>query len=112
MSEVFSVLIQYLDNPDSEPTVLHKSYQTLLKWISVSPDPSSSMRDQLGHDVLAVVRKRVCDVRWEVRDSTVEFLGQLMAVSLPKESAQCASEDSLGCSITPHLVEALQDPES
>ncbi|KAJ3614021.1 hypothetical protein NHX12_017598 [Muraenolepis orangiensis] len=112
MREVFSVLIQYLDNPDSEPTVLHKSYQTLLKWISVCPDPSSSMRDQPGQDLLTVVRKRVCDVRWEVRDSTVEFLGELAALSLSKKSAQCASEDSLGCSITPHLVEALQDSES
>ncbi|CAL8331944.1 unnamed protein product [Merluccius merluccius] len=112
MSEVFSVLIQYLDNPDSEPTVLHKSYQTLLKWISVCPDPSSTMRAQQGQDLLTVVRKRVCDVRWEVRDSTVEFLGELAALSHSKESALCAYEDSLGCSITPHLAEALQDPES
>ncbi|CAL8330890.1 unnamed protein product [Lota lota] len=112
MSEVFSVLIEYLDNPDSEPTVLHKSYQTLLKWISVKPDPSSSIRDTLGHDLLTVVRKRVCDVRWEVRDSTVEFMGELAALSLSKESAQCASENALVCSFTPHLVEALQDPES
>ena len=58
------------------------------------------------------MRKRVCDVRWEVRDSTVEFLGDLAALSPSNDSAQCASENPLVCSFTPHLVEALQDPES
>ena len=63
-------------------------------------------------DLLTVVRKRVCDVHWEVRDSTMEFLGDLAALSPSNDPAQCASENPLTSSFTPHLVEALQDPES
>ncbi|KAM4603328.1 integrator complex assembly factor BRAT1 [Polymixia lowei] len=113
ISEVFTVLIQYLHNPDSDPTVLHKSYQALVKWMSICTD-LSSVGDELRQDLLTVVRKRVCDVRWEVRDSTVEFLGQLAGVCICPESAQetCMSEALLECSTTPLLVEALCDPES
>lgn len=60
-------------------------------------------------DLVAVVKKRVCDMRWEVRDSTVEFLGHLVGVPvLLKEP------DALlgGCYATPLLREALQDMES
>ncbi|XP_078147128.1 integrator complex assembly factor BRAT1 isoform X2 [Centroberyx gerrardi] len=113
MSEVFTVLIQYLHNPDSDPTVLQKCYQALVKWMGVCTD-LSSMRDQLRQDLLEVVKKRVCDMRWEVRDSTVEFLGQLAGVSIFPKSAQELNvcEALLGCSTTPLLTEALSDPES
>lgn len=54
-------------------------------------------------DLLKVVKKHVCDMRWEVRDSTVEFMGELVYLS-----------DTLldDCSTTPLLREALQDQES
>ncbi|XP_071361622.1 BRCA1-associated ATM activator 1 [Trachinotus anak] len=110
--EVFTVLIEYLNNPDSDPTVLHKSYQALLKWMSVSKD-LSSMTDKLRQDLGEVVKKRVCDMRWEVRDSTVEFLGKLAGVLKPAGGVCDASEALLGgCRSTPLLREALQDPES
>ncbi|KAM3864646.1 integrator complex assembly factor BRAT1 [Diretmus argenteus] len=113
MSEVFTVLIQYLHNPDSDPTVLQKSYQALVKWMGVCTD-LSSMGDQVREDLLGVVKKRVCDMRWEVRDSTVEFLGRLAGLRVCPESAQevSVSEALLGCSTTPLLVEALCDQES
>ena len=44
----------------------------------------------------------MCDVHWEVRDSTLEFLSQLADVC----------EGSLGRSTTPLLTQALADPES
>uniref|UniRef100_A0A8C5DE80 BRCA1-associated ATM activator 1 n=1 Tax=Gouania willdenowi TaxID=441366 RepID=A0A8C5DE80_GOUWI len=96
--------------------VFHKSYQVLVRWISVCRDPSS-IPDQLKQDLLGVVRKRVCDVRWEVRDSTVEFLGRLAAVKVHHTTdteAQSACEVLPGgsSSITPVLEEALLDPES
>ncbi|XP_029288235.1 integrator complex assembly factor BRAT1 isoform X3 [Cottoperca gobio] len=114
ISEVFTVLIQYLDNPDSDPTVLHKSYQALLKWTSVCTD-FSLVTDHLRHDLIEVVKKRVCDMRWEVRDSTVEFLGHLTGVRVSLKSVEvCDSSDVLlgVCSTTPLLKEALQDSES
>ncbi|XP_056136413.1 BRCA1-associated ATM activator 1 [Lampris incognitus] len=111
--EVFTVLIEYLHNPDSDPTVLQKSYQALVKWISVCTN-IFSLGNLLKQDLHTVVRKRVCDVRWEVRDSTVEFLGQLAVVFISSESAAevCASEALLDSNTAPLLVEALSDPES
>ncbi|XP_074553824.1 integrator complex assembly factor BRAT1 isoform X2 [Halichoeres trimaculatus] len=115
-SEVFAVLIQYLKNPDSDPTVLHKSYQALVKWISVCADLFFSITtDQIRQDLSNVVKKRVCDMRWEVRDSTVEFLGHMADIHVLKSAAEVcsASEALLGeCCTTSLLREALQDTES
>nr|XP_046227796.1 BRCA1-associated ATM activator 1 isoform X2 [Scatophagus argus] len=115
ISDVFDVLIQYLDNPDSDPTVLHKSYQALVKWTSVCTD-FSFITEQLRRDLSGVVKKRVCDMRWEVRDSTVEFLGHLADTHVLWRSVKeaCdALEALLGdCCTTPLLREALQDTES
>ncbi|KAM8878728.1 integrator complex assembly factor BRAT1 isoform 2-T2 [Spinachia spinachia] len=112
-SEVFTVLMQYLDNPDSDATVLHKSYQALVRWTSVSTD-LSFVTDQLRLDLAALVRKRACDMRWEVRDSTVEFLGNLAGLRVSAETAEeAASAALLGARCaTPLLKEALQDTES
>ena len=64
-------------------------------------------------DLIRVVEKRVCDMRWEVRDSTLEFLGKLAGVLTSAEGACESSETLLGdCLSTPLLREALQDPES
>ncbi|GAA6229619.1 BRCA1-associated ATM activator 1 [Lates japonicus] len=112
LTEVFTVLIQYLNNPDLDPTVLHKSYQALVKWMSVCKD-LSLITHQLRQDLSEVVKKRVCDMRWEVRDSTVEFVGKLASVVSSAEEPCDAPEALLGgCCSTPLLREALQDPES
>ncbi|XP_034743503.1 BRCA1-associated ATM activator 1 isoform X1 [Etheostoma cragini] len=115
ISEVFTILIQYLNNPDSDPTVLHKSYQAFIKWIGVCTD-LSLITDQLRQDLVEVVKKRACDMRWEVRDSTVEFLGHLAGVHVSVTSGEdvCDASEALlgGCWATPLLKEALQDPES
>ncbi|XP_071032079.1 BRCA1-associated ATM activator 1-like [Oncorhynchus clarkii lewisi] len=95
--EVFHVLVQNLQNPDSDPTVLQKNYQAMLRWLRVSAEPNS-LADLVTEDLLPVLKKRVCDVRWEVRDSTLEFLGQLC--------------EALSCTVTPILLEALCDQES
>lgn len=64
-------------------------------------------------DLVAVVEKRVCDMRWEVRDSTVEFVGQLVGAGVFPEEGHDASEALLDgrCALL-LLREALQDPES
>ncbi|XP_019125310.2 integrator complex assembly factor BRAT1 isoform X2 [Larimichthys crocea] len=115
INDVFTVLIQYLDNPDSDPTVLHKSYQVLVKWTSVCTE-LSFITEQLKQDLVEVVKKRVCDMRWEVRDSTVEFLGHLAGVHVflksPGEVRDACEALLGGCCTTPLLREALQDTES
>uniref|UniRef100_A0A4W5L2X2 Uncharacterized protein n=1 Tax=Hucho hucho TaxID=62062 RepID=A0A4W5L2X2_9TELE len=87
-SGVFHVLVQNLQNPDSDPTIFILTFFTVCACMYVVTD------------LLPVLKKRVCDVRWEVRDSTVEFLGQL-----------CVCE-ALSCAVTPILLEALFDQES
>lgn len=57
-------------------------------------------------DIAAVVRKRACDVRWEVRDSTLEFVGRLA------EGCDVSRALLDACCTTPLLREALQDTES
>lgn len=60
-------------------------------------------------DLTAAVGKRVCDMRWEVRDSTVEFLGHLAT----EPGGGSASEALLSRGwITSLLTVALQDAES
>lgn len=59
----------------------------------------------------------MCDMRWEVRDSTVEFLGHLAGVRVLLKSADeevCDASEALlgGSCTTPLLKEALQDTES
>uniref|UniRef100_A0A3P9M847 BRCA1-associated ATM activator 1 n=1 Tax=Oryzias latipes TaxID=8090 RepID=A0A3P9M847_ORYLA len=114
--EVFTLLIEYLNHPDSDPTMLQKSYQALVQWIGVCSN-LSSITNQLKEDLTQVVRKRACDMRWEVRDSTVEFLGHLAGLPTCRTEvggACNAAEYLLGgcCVTTPLLVEALHDPES
>nr|XP_061779036.1 BRCA1-associated ATM activator 1-like [Nerophis lumbriciformis] len=101
MKSVFEVLIQYMKNPDWDPTVLHKSYKAFIQWMNIC----TSFPQQLREDLMTTVQKRVCDPRWEVRDSSVELLGQLAGVLALK------SED-LPSTSTPLLRAALQDPES
>lgn len=56
----------------------------------------------------------MCDMRWEVRDSTVEFLGKAAGVLKSRGGVSDAPEDQListSCA-APLLRKALQDPES
>ncbi|XP_030636571.1 integrator complex assembly factor BRAT1 [Chanos chanos] len=75
-SDAFRVLLQYLQHPDPDATVLKKALQATLRWTCVcshSPDVWSFIHQ----DLFPVLKKRVCDVRWEVRDSSLEFITQL-----------------------------------
>lgn len=66
-------------------------------------------------DLSNVVKKRVCDMRWEVRDSTVEFLGHVADIRVLKSAMEvCSASEALlgGCCATALLREALQDTES
>ncbi|XP_043102559.1 BRCA1-associated ATM activator 1 isoform X2 [Puntigrus tetrazona] len=75
--DIFALLLDYLQRPDSHATVLKKTFQAMKKWIvfSVLPD----LQQFISRDLFPVLEKRMCDVRWEVRDSTLEFITQLTA---------------------------------
>ncbi|XP_060754598.1 BRCA1-associated ATM activator 1 [Neoarius graeffei] len=76
--EAFTVLLQYLQCPDSHATVLKKSYQATLEWLGVC-SPSSDLWKTVLCELFEIMKKHVCDGRWEVRDSTLEFIAQLTA---------------------------------
>uniref|UniRef100_A0A087X611 BRCA1-associated ATM activator 1 n=1 Tax=Poecilia formosa TaxID=48698 RepID=A0A087X611_POEFO len=114
--EVFKVLTEYLNSHSSDPSVLQKSYQAVIKWVGVCPD-LSCITDQLREGFIQAVRKRACDTRWEARDSTVEFLGHLVGApscwAFTEQEMEPSDVLLGGRSFTvPLLKEALQDPES
>ncbi|KAF5883528.1 BRCA1-associated ATM activator 1, partial [Clarias magur] len=78
LQEAFTVLLQYLQCPDSQTTVLKKTHHTILKWLSIC-SPSSDIWNTVIHELFQLMKKHVCDGRWEVRDSTLEFITQLIA---------------------------------
>ncbi|KAL2086632.1 hypothetical protein ACEWY4_017691 [Coilia grayii] len=106
--EVLDVLLQYLENPDSDPTVLQKALQALLKWICVQSPDSSDQTHFLAHNLFPALMKRVCDVHWEVRDSTLEFITQLTV-----NSKDCVALSSAlwGSGIVSLLLACLDDSE-
>ncbi|XP_057698842.1 BRCA1-associated ATM activator 1 isoform X2 [Corythoichthys intestinalis] len=108
VKEISEVLIHNINNPISDPTVLQKSYKALIQWLSVCKD-HSSIPQLLREELLMSVKKRACDPRWEVRDSTIEFLGQLPCITSKKSADEALLSE---CCTAPLLWEALQDPES
>ncbi|KAK7166618.1 hypothetical protein R3I93_006389 [Phoxinus phoxinus] len=74
--DIFGVLLDYLKSPDSHATVLKKTYQATVSWIAVC-SPFPDLLQFISHDLFPVLKKRMCDLRWEVRDSTLEFITQL-----------------------------------
>ncbi|KAI4886136.1 hypothetical protein NFI96_015286 [Prochilodus magdalenae] len=76
ISEALAVLLLYLQCPGVHATVLKKAYQATLKWFSIyssSPD----LWKIVNHELFPLLKKHVCDGRWEVRDSTLEFIMHL-----------------------------------
>ncbi|XP_076839041.1 integrator complex assembly factor BRAT1 [Brachyhypopomus gauderio] len=78
MDEAFTILLRYLQSPDSHATVLKKTHQAALKWFSAC-SPSPDVWRIVSNDLFSVLKKHVCDGRWAVRDSTLEFIAQLTA---------------------------------
>ncbi|KTF82693.1 hypothetical protein cypCar_00025200 [Cyprinus carpio] len=74
--DIFGVLLDYLQSPDSHATVLKKTFQAAVRWIAVC-SPFPDLLQFISHDLFPVLEKRMCDLRWEVRDSTLEFITQL-----------------------------------
>ncbi|XP_051994214.1 BRCA1-associated ATM activator 1 [Xyrauchen texanus] len=74
--EALAVLFEYLQSPDSHATVLKKAFLATLRWIGVC-SPFPDLLQFISHDLFPVLEKRMCDLRWEVRDSTLEFITHL-----------------------------------
>ncbi|XP_047570023.1 BRCA1-associated ATM activator 1 isoform X3 [Lutra lutra] len=114
VTQVFAVLLEYLRNPDSSPTVLKKAFQATFRWLLSSPrTPGCSDLDSHAllflRELLPVLQKRLCSPCWEVRDSGLEFLTQMTR----RWGGQAGFRHALLASEVPRLTEQLlRDPES
>ncbi|KAM7141545.1 integrator complex assembly factor BRAT1 isoform 3-T5 [Molossus nigricans] len=112
--QVFAVLLDHLESPDSSPTVLKKAFQATLRWLLSLPKPPGGCdldpHTQLFlRELLPVLQKRLCSPCWEVRDSGLEFLAQVAR----RWAGQAGFRRALLASEVPELTEQLlQDPES
>ncbi|KAM4697630.1 integrator complex assembly factor BRAT1 [Rhinophrynus dorsalis] len=112
--KTYNVLFAYLENPDTDPTVLKKTLQATVKWLQASSVYSYGEYWSLSNTFLQdqccpVLQKRLCSPLWEIRDTTLEFLTQLMDIFKENEGFR----QVLGSSGIPQLVLALiKDPES
>ncbi|XP_037669621.1 BRCA1-associated ATM activator 1 isoform X2 [Choloepus didactylus] len=114
VTRVFALLLEYLESPDSSPTVLKKAFQASLQWLlhSLGPPSPCDLGPQIQlflTELLPVLQKRLCSPCWEVRDSALEFLAQLTR----HWGGQAGFRQALLASEVPELAEQLlHDPES
>ncbi|XP_078096205.1 integrator complex assembly factor BRAT1 isoform X2 [Mustelus asterias] len=115
VKSALNLLLDYIRNPDTDSTVLKKTLQALFHWMSHCTEAVDShalepkLKEFLDGDFLSVMKKRLFDVHWEIRDSTLEFLGQLCFQFKEVESF-CQLIGS--CGIPCLVLELLSDPES
>eukprot|EP00079_Xenopus_tropicalis_P008827 XP_002932270.2 PREDICTED: BRCA1-associated ATM activator 1 [Xenopus tropicalis] len=111
--KIYNVLLAYLENPESDPTVLKKSLQASLKWLQVSLVSTDSEHWHCScrflQDVFPVLKKRMCSPSWEIRDSTLEFLALLIDSVNEKGLFQKVFRTS---GVSQLVLELLKDPES
>ncbi|XP_061456310.1 BRCA1-associated ATM activator 1 isoform X2 [Rhineura floridana] len=114
MEQIFDVLLVYLKSPDTSPTVLKKAFQATLRWLLSTLEPSGSATDFQRHkpflrEMLPVLQKRICSPSWEVRDSAVEYLTQVMKHLRGQEWFW---QELLPSEVLPLAEGLLDDPES
>ncbi|NXA81925.1 BRAT1 protein, partial [Thryothorus ludovicianus] len=114
LGSVFDVLLAYLQSPNTNPTVLKKTFQATSKWLVYLQELSSSnsqwqQTEKILEDVFVVLQKRLCSPCWEVRDSSLEFLTAMVkCLKDQKEFRQCLLSSEV-LRLTENL---LEDPES
>ncbi|XP_068100564.1 BRCA1-associated ATM activator 1 [Hyperolius riggenbachi] len=111
LETMFTVLTAYLENPETDPTVLKKAFQTSLKWLQASH--ASAEHKQYKHSFLQglcpVLFKRLCSPCWEVRDSTLEFITHLMdGIKEHREFLHVLHT----CGLLQLVLDLVKDPES
>ncbi|NXY48458.1 BRAT1 protein, partial [Ceuthmochares aereus] len=111
---LFDVLLAYLESPNTNPTVLKKTFRATSKWLLRLQywSCSNNQRQQaekIFEAVFLALQKRLCSPCWEVRDSSLEFITDLI-----KRLKGCDVFRQLLLSLkVPRLIEnLLEDPES
>ncbi|MEE6498125.1 hypothetical protein FKM82_002980 [Ascaphus truei] len=109
--KTYNVLFAYLENPDTDPTVLKKTFQASVKWLQASSADVVywTHSDKFLQDLFPVLPKRLCSPFWETRDSALEFLTHLTAVLKEHEGFRQVLSSSRVLQLVWGL---LKDPES
>ncbi|XP_066432503.1 BRCA1-associated ATM activator 1 [Eleutherodactylus coqui] len=106
-----NVLTAYVENPETDPTVLKKAFQASLKWLQAwhTSDEHWAEGRRFLEGLCPVMMKRLCSPSWEVRDTTLEFITNITAsVEGHAEVVHVLSNAGI-----PQLVlDLLKDPES
>ncbi|KFO86490.1 BRCA1-associated ATM activator 1, partial [Buceros rhinoceros silvestris] len=110
---LFDVLLAYMESPNTDPTVLKKTFKATSKWLARLRELSSSSQppqtEKSLEDVFLVLQKRLYSPCWEVRDSSLEFLTDLVKCLGDQDEFR----QSLLSSEVLRLIEnLLDDPES
>ncbi|KAM8962010.1 integrator complex assembly factor BRAT1 [Pelodytes ibericus] len=112
LDETHNVLFSYLENPDADATVLKKTLQASLKWLQTSSIPQNS--DYWAPSLIflealwPVLHKRLCSPIWDHRDTTLEFVGDLVDILKERDGFR----EVLSSSGMPQVVlDLLKDPE-
>ncbi|XP_040296812.1 BRCA1-associated ATM activator 1 isoform X1 [Bufo bufo] len=111
LMKTYNVLTAYLENPETDATVLKKAFQASVKWLQAwhTSDEHWEEGRTFLQGLCPVIMKRLCSPSWEVRDTTLEFITNLTAtVTGRADVGQVLSDAGL-----PQLVlDLLNDPES
>ncbi|XP_075686475.1 integrator complex assembly factor BRAT1 isoform X2 [Rhinoderma darwinii] len=108
LTKTYNVLSAYLENPETDATVLKKAFQASQKWLQAWHTSDEHWAESRGflQGLCPVIMKRLCSPSWEVRDTTLEFITNITATV--KDVVQVLSNADV-----PQLVlDLLKDPES
>ncbi|XP_029433400.1 BRCA1-associated ATM activator 1 isoform X3 [Rhinatrema bivittatum] len=114
LAKTFDVLLVYLKSPDSNPTILKKSFQATLKWL-LSCSKLSNLQEHLLarnrclRDLFPLLHKRLSSTCWEVRDTALEFLTSLVQCFPEQDEFKQILQSSEAAKLSWDL---LKDPES
>ncbi|XP_078718174.1 integrator complex assembly factor BRAT1 isoform X1 [Lampetra fluviatilis] len=100
---VVKVLLGCLGSPDADPSVIAKAFRALQRWLEPERGPAWLTSDT--EDALVrVLALRLEDTRWEVRDSSLEFLAA--GVSASPRAAAAAPGSALAPWLARHGLHA------
>ncbi|XP_061425702.1 BRCA1-associated ATM activator 1 [Lethenteron reissneri] len=100
---VVKVLLGCLGSPDADPSVIAKAFRALQRWLEPERGPAWLTSDT--EDALVrVLALRLEDSRWEVRDSSLEFLAA--GVSASPRAAAAAPGSALAPWLARHGLHA------
>ncbi|XP_056391926.1 BRCA1-associated ATM activator 1 isoform X2 [Hyla sarda] len=109
--KTYNVLTAYLENPETDPTVLKKAFQASLKWLQAGHTNEEHWAEGKSflQGLCPVIMKRLCSPSWEVRDTTLEFITNMAAAA----EGRAEVVEVLSNAGVPQLVlDLLKDPES